>query len=172
VRVQVIEGDPAKPVDDPDNVILKEWEVPVDPERSQQDNAFDITYEYTVDGILHIVVTDRQTGTVMLRDDISFGVTRDKTQLTALAQRVRKVLDGGSWEGDAGGATPALTRAEDPEVRRLLDRTRGKVIPFVGDAEGAELEALCGELERASGEDAERYREKLAQVLRQYAYLF
>ena len=173
VRVQVIEGDPAKPVDDADNVILKEWKVPVDPERTQQDNAFDITYEYTVDGILHIVVTDRQTRSVLLRDDVSFGVTRDKTQLTALAQRVRKVLEGGSWEGSEGGAAaPALTRAEDPEVRRLLDRTRGKVIPFVGDAEGAELEALCGELDRASGEDADRYREKLAQVLRQYAYLF
>jgi molecular chaperone DnaK (HSP70) len=172
VRVQVIEGDPGKAVDDADNVVLKEWVIPVDPDRSPQDNAFDITYEYNVDGILHITIVEARTGREMLRDDVSFGVTKDKSRLAELAQRVRTIVAGGTLDGGSGVVEQVPARIDDPEARSLLERTRGKVIPFVGDVEGAELEAMCAELERSTGDDLVRSKEKLANLLRQFAYLF
>ncbi|WP_328644916.1 Hsp70 family protein [Amycolatopsis sp. NBC_00348] len=175
VLVRVIEGDPAKEVSDPDNVVLKEWSIDVDPDLTQQENAFDISYEYNVDGILHITVTNTRTGRVMLRDDVSFGVTKDKSQLINLATRVRTTIESGG--GPAGSATPAPVAtapapALDSATVHLLERARNKVVPFVGEDEGQRLEALCSDLERSVGAASDECREALERKLRQYAYLF
>lgn len=170
VQVKVIEGDPTKEVDHEDNVILKEWQIAVDPARSQQDNAFSITYEYNVDGILHITVTNQLTGTVMLRDDVSFGITKDKNQLVDLAKRVRTTIDTGSVLG--GGAVATTVRTADAEAVTLIGRARTKVIPFVDDEEAARLEAICSDLEHATGAGLTECKEALGRALRPYAYLF
>lgn len=169
VRVQVIEGDPAKPVADEDNVVLKEWTIGVDPTRSQQDTSFTITYEYNVDGILHILVTDELTGKQMLYDDVSFGVTKDKTQLVEVANRVRTAMETGSVNGSS---VPRPVAIADPEADALVKRARTKVIPFVDDGESTRLEGICADLEHASGPGLAECRDALADALRQYAYLF
>jgi hypothetical protein len=168
VRVQVIEGDPAKQVGDEDNVVLKEWTIEVDPSRSQQDASFTITYEYNVDGILHITVTDELTGRQMLYDDVSFGVTKDKTQLVEVANRVRTTMQTGSVNGSSAPRPAAIA---DPEADALVKRARAKVIPFVDDGEATRLESICADLEHASGAGLVECRDTLAEALRQYAYL-
>lgn len=169
--VRVIEGDPQVPVDHEDNVILKEWDVAIDPTRSKEDAAFTMTYEYDVDGILHVTVVDDLTGQVMLRDDLSFGITKDKTQLVDLAQRVRASIDTGVVGGDGTPMRPAAVGG-DPEVVALVERTRKKVIPFVDDAEQQRLEAIISDLEQATGDAVGECKEALTTELRKYAYLF
>jgi molecular chaperone DnaK (HSP70) len=89
VRVRVIEGDPDKPLDDEDNVFLKAWDVPLDP---TSDGSFDIAYEYDTNGILHVGVTDRVTGALLLADDVSTADSLDRPELERVAQRVAAVL--------------------------------------------------------------------------------
>ncbi|MFC7612847.1 Hsp70 family protein [Actinokineospora soli] len=167
VQVRVIEGDPTKPVDHEDNVVLREWTIPVDPDRAPDDNAFTITYEYNVDGILHIDVTDKLTGAQMLRDDISWGVTRDRAKLVELAKRVSTTIENGAVDG----AKPAARPGVDPEVAALTARARTKVIPFVDDEEAGRLEAICADLERAEGSAVDECKDALTSALRKYSYL-
>jgi molecular chaperone DnaK len=177
VRVRVIEGDPAAPLDHPENVILKEWDVDVDAERAHDRSGFTILYEYDVDGILHVTVTDDLTGDVMLRDDVSFGVSRDKAALVDMAKFVRATIEGAplgsaAHNGSANGhATPAAS-ALDPASRAVVERVRVKIIPFIDDAEMQRLEAMCRDLENATGSDAEACRAELEREARKYAYLF
>jgi molecular chaperone DnaK len=170
VRVEVIEGDPTKPVDDEDNVVLKEWVLEVDATRSREDATFTISYEYNVEGILYITVTDLLTGRQMLHDDVSFGVMKDRSQLVEVAKRVRTTMAAGSVDG-----TPVQTitmTIADPEIDALVKRARGKVIPFVDDTEAARLESICADLVNASGAGLDECKEALSGALRQYAYLF
>ena len=85
VRVRVIEGDPDKPLDDEDNVFLKAWDVPLDP---TSDGSFDITYEYDTDGILHVSVTDRKTGRLLLADDVSLVESLESPDLERIIRRL------------------------------------------------------------------------------------
>jgi molecular chaperone DnaK (HSP70) len=169
VRIRVIEGDPTKAVDHDDNVILKEWTIPVDPDVPPVDNGLTITYEYNVDGILHIVVTNQRTGALMLRDDVSWGASKDKTQLIELAKRVRTTLDTGSVDG--ASSAPARPRFTDPEVEALTSQARTKIIPFVDEEEAARLEAICADLEGATGPGLAECKKALTGALRQYTYL-
>lgn len=177
VCVRVIEGDPALPLTHADNVILKEWDVPIDPERPHELAGFTMLYEYDVDGILHVTVTDDLSGDVMLRDDVSFGVSRDKAALVDLAKSVREMMAGatlrdGADGSAAGGAPTAATLTLDVATRALLDRVRSKIVPFVEDEEMHRLEAMCRDLEHASDGDAVACREALERESRKYAYLF
>ncbi len=177
VRVRVIEGDPTVALDHPDNVILKEWEVDVDPERPHEQAGFTITYEYDVDGILHVTVTDDKTGETMLRDDLSFGVSRDKSGLIDLARSVQETMSSGTLgsgagvgAGAGGGGTAAAVA--DPAAQAAIERVRTKILPFVDDDEAQRLEAMCADLEQATGADADACRTALEAEARKYAYLF
>lgn len=170
VTVRVIEGDPAEPIDHPDNVVLKEWDVDLIEGRSQDDSAFTMTYEYDVDGILHVTVTDDQTGEVMLKDDLSFGISRDKGQLVELAKSVRETMDGGKLRPGEGVAAPVSTALDQLAVE-LLTRVRSKIIPFVDDEEGQRLEAVCIDLENADGGAVDSCKHVLEAEARKYAYL-
>jgi molecular chaperone DnaK len=178
VHVRVIEGDPRVPLDHPDNVILKEWDLEVEAGRDHADTGFTMLYEYDVDGILHVTVTDDLTGNVLLRDDVSFGISQDKAALVDLAKSVREMMRGGSLPGgnpvagaDGTGAG-AVAIAADPVTREVLERVRTKILPFVEDAEAQRLEAMCRDLEQAAGDDAEGCRAELEREARKYAYLF
>jgi molecular chaperone DnaK len=175
VLVRVIEGDPDVPIDHPDNVILKEWDVDVDAARPHEQSGFTIVYEYDVDGILHVTVTDDLTSEVMLKDDLSFGISRDKAGLVDLARSVRTTLDGAPVEGANGGpavGAQAETRKLDPASVELIGRVRQKVVPFVEDEEGQRLDAMCKDLEGAEGANVEACRSALETEARKYAYLF
>ncbi|HUA73420.1 MAG TPA: Hsp70 family protein [Solirubrobacteraceae bacterium] len=177
VEVQVIEGDPNVPLDHPDNVILKRWDVDIDPTRPLNESGFTMVYEYDVDGILHVRVIDEKTGATMLKDDVSFGVSRDKAGLVTLAQSVSATISGQPL-GPGAGAGPSHDAAEqqpglDHESLALLDRVRTKIIPFIDEQETEKLESMCQELEGAiGGVVLETCRSALESAARKYAYLF
>ena len=95
VQVRVVEGDPDVPLDHEDNLVLGTWTVPLE-FRTAAEATFDITYEYDVDGILHVQVVDRSTGKPLLDDSVSFlerlGPGIDVAELHA---RVAAALAGG-----------------------------------------------------------------------------
>ncbi len=171
VLVQVIEGDPDVPLDDPDNVVLKEWEVDVDPDQSPQQNAFTISYEYDVDGILHVNVTNDATGDQMLHEDLSFGVSQDKAALVTVAKSVRETIDGGRLAGGTKAAHSDAVASLDSKSRDSIERVRTKIIPFVDDDEAARLEGMCRDLEHAAGQEVDTCRDALDAEARKYAYL-
>jgi molecular chaperone DnaK (HSP70) len=71
VEVRVVEGDPDVPLDHEDNLVLGTWTVPLE-FRTADEASFEITYEYDVDGILHVHVIDRVTRKPLLDDSVSF----------------------------------------------------------------------------------------------------
>jgi molecular chaperone DnaK len=171
VKVEVIEGDPTARLDDPDNVILKEWEIEVDPTRPHREAGFTMCYEYDVDGILHVTITDDKTGETLLHDDLSFGVSRDKASLVDLAKSVSATMAGQALgEGTDSVATTAAP-ALDPGSQTVIERVRAKIIPFIEDVEVNRLEAMCRELEQAVGLEADTCRSALETAARKYAYL-
>jgi molecular chaperone DnaK len=189
VMVSVIEGDPKAPLEHPDNVILKEWDVAVDPARPHEESGFTILYEYDVDGILHVTVSDDKTGETMLQDDLSFGVSRDKASLVDLARSVNATMAGGTLgAGTPGGGTLGGTEGAgangtatgeaagatelDAESQAVLGRVRAKIIPFVEEHEVHRLEEMCLALEQAVvGAVADTCRAALETEARKYAYL-
>lgn len=161
VLIRVIEGDPDVPIDHVDNVLLKEWTVELDQAKPYERQGFLMTYEYSVDGILHVTVTSDDDGQVMLRDDVSFGVNRDQAALVRMAGRVRQAAEEGALRPPA-----ALPSAIAGEVARV----RTKVIPFLAPGEASALESLCAAVETSGGsDDAVR---ALGAEARKYSYLF
>jgi molecular chaperone DnaK (HSP70) len=73
VTVQVIEGDPARPIDDDDNVVLATWEIPLPERRRKADARLDITYTYDLDGIMHVRVEDHRTRSVLMDGRLEYG---------------------------------------------------------------------------------------------------
>jgi molecular chaperone DnaK len=172
VKVEVIEGDPTAPLDDPDNVILKEWEIEVDSTRPHREAGFTMCYEYDVDGILHVMITDDKTGETLLSDDLTFGVSRDKASLVELAKTVEATMAGQSLGVSSLGAVQAVAPSLDSASQSVLERVRAKIIPFVDEQEAGRLEEMCRDLEQALGIDVDGFRSALEAVARKYAYLF
>ena len=175
VCVRVIEGDPTVPLDDEENVILKEWDIEIDPSRSPEDSGFSILYEYDVDGILHVTVTDEQTQSPMLKEDLSFGVSRDKSSLVTLAKDVSATMAGkplGDGPAAATAAPGPEAAAADPATTKVLERVRDKIIPFIDDDEAQRLEGMCQDLENAAGAAIESCRSGLEVEASKYAYLY
>lgn len=172
VLIRVIEGDPDAAIDHPDNVLLKEWVVELDQSKPHDRQGFEMTYEYSVDGILHVTVRSEDDGQVMLHDDVSFGISRDKGELVKMAGRVSKASAAGSLDGAGVPVTPPpLPPSLDPAVAALLSKVRDKVVPHLGDAEVAVLESLCATVESTGGDDADAVQ-ALNSEARKYAYLF
>jgi molecular chaperone DnaK (HSP70) len=165
IRIRVIEGDPAKPVDDDDNVVLRTWEVHLPEPRPAHQSAFEVTYAYDVDGILRVTVVDGQTGAQLLDDDVSFGFTRDKRALVEMAGRVERALD-------EDEVVAAELPAVDDDTAELLLRARTKVIPFLDEDQAVLLRRICVAVETSSGDDRQAARAQLETVLRKYTYLF
>jgi molecular chaperone DnaK (HSP70) len=169
VTIRVIEGDPEVPLDHPDNVILKEWDVDLDPSRTQDENAFTIVYEYDVDGILHVNVTSDTTGDMLLHEDLSFGASKDKAGLVSLAQSVNETMAGAALGGGEAGTKPSAE--VDADSQGLLEQVRTKILPFVDEQETELLEGLCRALEGAIADEVGNCREALETTARKYAYL-
>jgi molecular chaperone DnaK len=166
VTIKVIEGDPEVAVDHPDNVILKEWSVPVPGEIGAPNRAFEITYDYDVDGILKVRVADPATGAVMLEDDISYGITEDKRSLVRIADRAQEAVHGGFSAPSDSAST------SDSEAAQLLQKAHVKVIPFLDGSDADALRGAAAELESAATEDLDAAKAKLRDALSPYSYLF
>ena len=165
VAIKVIEGDPEVDVDHPENVVLKEWVIELPGAGTSETGAFDMTYEYAVDGILRVKVTDVATGRLMLEDDVSYGVTQDRRKLVDIADRARRAVDGGSTE--SASAVPS-----DPEAAKLLQRAHVKVIPFLDGEEADAIRAAAAELESAGPDELPAAKESVRNLLSPYSYLF
>jgi molecular chaperone DnaK (HSP70) len=74
IRLEVWEGDPEQPLDDPENFLLAEVRVELPPGRTKQKNAFDLTYTYNTDGLLH-VKAETADGRCLLDEEVDkFGI--------------------------------------------------------------------------------------------------
>lgn len=168
VRLQVIEGDPDKPIRHEDNVVLKDWSIDLPEERLMADAAFAVTYEYDIDGILHVEVADERTGQAFMSEELSFGAALDKSQLPLLHREVDRLM-GEPGHAAAPSAPPAP--AVSPASARAVERARVKVLPFVGDQDKARLDDLVAALLAAPPEEEDARREELERELRVHAYL-
>jgi molecular chaperone DnaK len=90
VRVEVIEGDPDKPLDHEDNVLLTQWLIGLEP-RPSDEAAIAIVFGYDLDGILHVVVTDVATERVMIDEQLSFDAGLDPAELAAMRERIERL---------------------------------------------------------------------------------
>lgn len=169
VRVAVIEGDDAKPVEDADNVILTEFVVPIDPPRAVSEAGFDVTYEYDTDGLLHIDVVDGMTGQALTEHvTVAFQGARDPKDLVGIASRVRKQVD----EQAPADQAPKVTRELDPRSGELVTRANSKVIPFVEDEEAEVIKGLVATVENAPADELVAAQDALEAELRKYSFLW
>ncbi|MBM4077222.1 MAG: Hsp70 family protein, partial [Planctomycetes bacterium] len=124
VTVTVVEGDPDSPI--PDFTVLKEWSVPLKvPYTEGSNRGFELRYEYDVDGILRVKATDNDSGTVLLDDDVSFGIASNKRELKQIADRAKTAVTDGKM------SKAADVKLSDPEAAKLIEQARVKVIPFL-----------------------------------------
>ena len=162
LNVQVVEGDPEKPLDDEDNVIIKSWEIDLPEPQPLGEISVDLTYSYDVDGILHVAAED-SLGNTLLSDAVSYGQVVDKRDLAKIASRVERTLDQGRIEVPTT-ARESVLNAED---RKLVVDVGTKIVPFIDDAEAAQLRTL---IEKAYiGDQAALDAVKTAS--RKYSYL-
>lgn len=168
LTVEVVEGDPSQPAGHDDNIVLKEFEVDLDPSRaSAQEKAIEITYEYDVDGLLNVTVTDQLTGSVMRSETISFGAASDRRRLVDISRRAQRAVATGHVDSES--ASDPIT---DPRMLELLQKARTKVIPFLDDAEAKQLRDLVGQVEAAPESQRQGLVGQLESALRPYSYLF
>ena len=167
VNIQVVEGDPGAEDNNQDFIILKEWDVRLVDEYSDDSaRSFTLQYEYDVDGILHVVATDVDSGTVLLDDDVSYGIATDKREMKKVADRAREAVETGTMSNDA------KVELSDPEAVKLLSQARNKVIPFLDDDEAADIIKLADALEKATSSEVGAARDALRRALAPHSYLF
>lgn len=165
VNVRVVEGDPDSM--QPDFTVLKEWEVQLSaPYEEGSRRAFELQYEYDVDGILHVKATDIDSGIVLLDDDVSYGIATDKRQLKTMSDRAKSAVDDGVMSASA-----SVTLA-DPEASKLIEQSRVKVIPFLDSDEAGPISAAVAALESADSATVTAKKEELKKLLVPHSYLF
>lgn len=167
--IQIIEGDPEAPFDHEDNVILKQWEVELEP-LPIADAAFLVTYEYDVDGILHVKAENKKSGKLILDEELSFGAAGDKAQLVNMRRRIDSLNTDGSPGTTAPSAAPSNS-ALSAESHTAISRARDKIMPFVDNATQAQLQGLVSALESTSGAGEDEARKALEGAIREHSYL-
>jgi molecular chaperone DnaK len=93
VAVVVVEGNPDKPLDHEDNVVLTNWEIPLPEPGPITETAIEITYEYDVDGILHVLVRDVRTGAEFVNERLTYGTGRDPAELDRMRADVAALME-------------------------------------------------------------------------------
>lgn len=163
VKLDVIEGDPSKPLDDDDNVVLKSWVLDLPDPQPLGEISIDVTYSYDVDGILHVSAQD-SLGNVLLSDDVSYGHFVDKRDLPKMAARVARTLDSGRIDPSGSRSTSKTLGGED---QKLVIDVKTKIIPFIEEQEAAALAEAVAMAE--SGDVAKLEAVRIA--IRKYSYL-
>jgi len=165
VNVAVVEGDPDSTR--PDYTVLKDWKVNLPSTYSEGSNrAFELTYEYDVNGILRVRATDSESGSVLLDDDISFGISSDKKRLKLIADRSKTAVAEGKMSKDAEIVL------QDSEAAKLIEQARVKVIPFLDHAEAVPVIAAVEAVESNDAATFEAAKSQLRKVMQPYSYLF
>jgi molecular chaperone DnaK len=166
IDFRIIEGDPTLAVDHEDNVILKEFSLAIPDPGPAADKRFDVTYEYDVDGILHVSIVDA-AGNRLLDDDVSFALPIDKRKLRKIAQNVESSLDSKSVS-----SVESALPVDDPKCRVLIQRAETKVIPFLDDEEAEAIRRLVEGVKNADESSRAEACRQLEEELRKYSYLF
>lgn len=170
--INVIEGDPALPISHEDNVVLKNWTIDLLEPRPTEEASFSIIYEYDVDGILHVVLRDLKTGTIMMDEELAFGAGQDKRALPQMRQRVDDLMSGGSLSRDEGSsATPQSESPLSRDALQSIDKARNKILPFVSDSDRNRLQSLIEALETGDAASEQHNQETLDREIRNHAYL-
>jgi molecular chaperone DnaK (HSP70) len=169
VLIQIIEGDPEVPFTHEDNVVLKAWDVELEP-MPRADSGFDVTFEYDVDGILHVKAAYQKTGRTILDEELSFGAAGSKSDLVAMRRRIDGLdTDSGSSSGTAG-APPAASHLS-PESQTAIQKARDKIMPFVDSETQIQLAQLVSDLESGPPEDESANLSRLQSAIREHSYL-
>ncbi len=168
VHIQIIEGDPDAALTHEDNVILKAWDVELEP-LPQEEASFQVTFEYDVDGILHVKAEYQKTGKVILDEELSFGAAGNKSDLV----KMRKRIDGlNTDKGAGGGSSNAPSNSKlSPESQTAIRRAKDKIIPFLDNETQSQIEDLVRALEGASTDDEATARSALDSAIREHSYL-
>jgi len=165
VIVQVVEGDPDSTT--PDFTVLKEWEVRLHtPYDEGSSRSFELQYDYDVDGILHVRATDDETGSLLLEDDVSYGVATDKRQLKTISDRAKTAVNDGVINKNA------IVQLDDPEATKLIEQAKVKVIPFLDESESAPIQQAVDALEAADSASVAAKKAALKSLLLPHSYLF
>lgn len=162
LNVEVVEGDPSKPLSDDDNVVLKEWDLELPDPQPIGELSIELTYSYDVDGILHVAAQD-SLGNALLDDVVSYGASLDRRSLTQIAQRASTALDSGRIMAPDTVRPTSLT----PEQRKLCTDIQTKIIPFIDEGEAG---ALRDAVKRLEG-DEPAAEALLTAATRKYSYL-
>lgn len=170
VNVEVIEGDPDKPIGDEDNVVLKSWSVTLPEKRLKMDAAFDITYLYDVDGILHVTARDKRSGRIFMDEELSFGAAEDRSQLPKLRREVDQLMAGAVRPPATAPALPSAVGLSDASLS-VIGKAESKVIPYVADEDARAVNDLVTALRAATPQDEAACRTALERELRKHAYL-
>lgn len=94
VAIVVVEGNPDKSLDHDDNVVLTNWEIALPRPGPIAEAAIEITYEYDVDGILHVLVRDVRTGTEFVNERLTYAAGRDANELERMRAEVVELMAG------------------------------------------------------------------------------
>ncbi len=171
VRVQVVEGDPDRPIGHEDNVVLKDWDLALPEARRAKDAAFNVTYMYDVDGILRVSVSDDATGAIVMDQEFGFGADPGPAGLPALRREVDGLMAGGAVESCAeSDAGPGRTLSD--ASAKAVERARRKVLPFIDEPAKSRLDALVDALLDAEPGDGAARLADLEAELRVHAYLY
>jgi molecular chaperone DnaK (HSP70) len=168
VNVRVMEGDPELPLDHPDNLLLAEFPVPLDPPRPADEVEIELTYTYDTDGLVHVEVVDGTSGIQLVEPVIlsSQGALGGRA-LVEMASRVKaSVEDGAAVPETAVPASPL-----PPESAALIATARSKVIPFVDDEDAAKIKSLVEAVEQADEANRRACHAELETVLNRFSYL-
>jgi molecular chaperone DnaK len=173
VLIEVIEGDPELPIDHEDNVILKRWEIPLEP-KPKDDAGFAITYEYDVDGILHVRAVGHATGGLMMDEELTFGAAGSKQELVEIRRRidaVRTVSTNGNGAGHADVPLEATIRNLSEESRAAVRKAKAKIHPYVDEEVQRTIDEQIEALQASSADEEDSAREALERTIREHAYL-
>lgn len=168
VLIQIIEGDPDQPFLHDDNVILKNWEVPLTPLK-RADAGFTVTFEYDVDGILHVLARYQKTGEVILDEELSFGAAGTKQDLVNMRRRIDALNTEGPATDSGGGAPSSGSLTQ--ESRAAIARAQNKIMPHVDAATQARLQGLIAALADAQPDAESDARRALEIAIREHSYL-
>lgn len=165
VTVEVVEGDPDSSI--PDYTVLKSWDVPLKTPYTEGSNrSFDLEYHYDVDGIIQVTATDNESGEVILKDDVSYGIATNKRELKQMADRAKTAVN------DGVVSQAASVKLADPEATKLIEQAKVKVIPFLDAQEAAAITAAVDALEKSDGNDTSALKAELKRLLAPFSYLF
>jgi molecular chaperone DnaK len=171
LNIQVIEGDPDQPIGHEDNVVLKSWPVKLPEKRLKMDSAFDMTYLYDVDGILHVTAQDRRSGQILMDEELSFGAAEDRSQLPRLRRDVDQLMAGTAQAPAAAAVVPPSSSGLSDASRTAIRKAEDRVIPYVTPEDAAAIKDLVARLETALPKDEDACRTMLEHELRKHAYL-